>query len=128
MKRVLAALALALASCIPAAAQAPTRADFNWGYTYTASYPVACTATVTVNCIQNFTLSEGSTVIATVPATSATTYFYTLSTLPSVGSHTYTLIAIGAYQGGTINSLPATVSLQVPGAPATPATFTVVLH
>lgn len=112
---------------IAAQAQSPSTVTFNWNYAYTEAYP-ACTQTVTTDCIKSFTLSEGSTSVATIPATAATSYSYTLPSLPSVGTHTYTLVATAAYQGGTINSLPATVSLQVPGVPATPGSFTVVLH
>jgi hypothetical protein len=125
MKRI---LALFLLSASTLFAQSPSSALFKWGYTYSSAYPVACSATVTANCIQSFILTQGDTVVATIPATSAASYNYTLNSLPTPGTYTYSLVAVGAYQGGTINSLPATVSLQVPGQPSTPGTFTVVLQ
>lgn len=106
----------------------PTQAVFNWSYTFNTAYPVPCTATVTTNCIQNFLLTQGGTTVATIPATTATAYGYTLTTLPAAGTYTYTLVAIGAYQGGTIPSSPLMVSLQIPSTVAAPNTFTVVLH
>lgn len=127
MKKILAAVLMTVGLVLSAHAQNPSTVAFNWGYTFTSAYPV-CTSTVTTNCIQSFQLSEGSTVLATVPATSSTSYTYTLATLPTAGTHTYSLVATGVYQGGSINSLPAMVSLQVPGTPSTPSSFTVVLR
>lgn len=123
MKKLFAVL-IALASLtLVSNAQAPSKVVFNWSYAFTSTYPV-CTASIATNCIASFRLNEGSTVISTVQATAATTYSYTLSTLPSVGSHTYQLVATAVYASGTIDSAPATVTLQVPGVPTTPANFT----
>jgi len=125
MKRL---LALLFILAFPVLAQSPTSAQFAWTYAFNSAYPVACTASVTTNCVQSFILSQGGTTVATVPATSATSYTYKLTTLPAPGTYTYTLVAVGAFQGGTIQSLPVTVSLQVPGQPVAPSGFTVVLQ
>lgn len=123
MKKLFAVLIALGSLTMVSNAQAPSKVVFNWSYAFTSTYPV-CTASVTTNCIASFRLNEGSTVISTVPATAATTYTYTIPTLPSVGSHTYQLVATAVFATGTIDSAPATVSLQVPGTPTTPAGFT----
>lgn len=127
MKKIISALLFTGLSVI-GYAQAPSTATFNWTYSYASPYSAACSSTVTTNCIQSFVLTQGTTTVATVTATSATSYTYVLTTLPAPGTYTYSLIAVGAYQGGTINSLPTTVSLQVPGVPGSPNSFTVVIH
>jgi hypothetical protein len=126
--KLLSILALSLLSLSALAQAPPTSAVFNWGYTYNPSYPVPCSTTVTTNCVQNFLLTQGTTTITTVPATSALSYSFTLNTLPAPGTYTYSLVAVGAFQGGTVSSAPVTVSLQVPSTVAPANSFTVVLH
>jgi hypothetical protein len=123
----LAAVFLMLAS-ISVFGQSPTSAHFNWTYSYNAAYPVPCDSAVTNNCIESFVLTQGGVTVATIHATTATNYSYVLSPLPAPGTYTYTLVAVGAYQGGTIQSAPVTVSLQVPAQPDAPGSFTVVLQ
>jgi hypothetical protein len=123
------ALALLLGLCPLVYAQAPpTQATFNWSYSFNTAYPVPCSATVITNCVQNFLLTQGTTTVGTIPATTATSYSFNLTTLPAPGTYTYSLVAVGAFQGGTIASAPATVSLQVPNSVTSPSSFTVVLH
>jgi hypothetical protein len=127
MKNILSALILAV-FCIGLQAQTPVGINFTWTYAYTAPYAVACSSTVTTNCIQSFVLSQvGGATIQTIPATSATSYNYLLTTLPAPGNYTYSLVAVGSYQGGAINSVPATFSITVPGVPSGPASFTATL-
>lgn len=65
---------------------------FTWSYNY-ATIPV-CSATVTSKCIHHFLLSEGSTAMVALAATSALNYSYILRPLPSPGTHTYNLVAV----------------------------------
>lgn len=126
MKKILALLAVVAASFSPIYAQQTniSKVLFSWDYNFGSDVP--CSATVTANCIISYRLQEGSTVITTVPATTLTSYTYTLAPLPPSGNHTYTLVATKVLQGGsTIDSAPATGSLQVPNAPNAPTTFTV---
>jgi hypothetical protein len=126
MKKLFALLVFAIASLPSAHAQSTniSKVLFTWDYNFGAD--VACTVSLTTNCISGYRLQEGSTVIATIPATSATNYTYTLAPLPSSGNHTYTLVATKVLQGGsTIDSAPATGSLQVPNTPNSPTTFSV---
>jgi hypothetical protein len=108
--------------------QLPTTATFTWSYAFSPAYGTGCSATVATNCIQSFLIKQGDTLIATVPATIATSYSYVLTTLPPAGSYTYSLSAVGIYQGGSAISTPVMVSLQVPGQPNAPTSFTVVLQ
>lgn len=124
--KILAILLVLLAA--PMFAQAPSTAVFSWGYTYNAAYSVPCSTSVTTNCVQNFVLSQGGAIIATIPASTASSYSYNLTTLPAPGTYTYSLVAVGAYQGGTIQSAPLTVSLQYPSSVPAPSGLSVVLH
>jgi hypothetical protein len=128
LKALLLSLSLLAFPALAQAQTAPTQATFNWSYTFNTAYPVPCSATVTVNCVANFLLTQGTTTVATVPTTTATAYSFNLTTLPAPGTYTYSLVAVGAFQGGTIASAPVTVSLQVPATVAPAASFTVVLH
>lgn len=104
-------------------AQAVHEITFTWSYSYTP-IPV-CSTTVMSNCISSYVLTEGNNTLAQVQATSATSYTYNLAPLPAAGTHTYTLVAVELLTGtSTLNSAPATVSLQVPQTPAVPANFT----
>jgi hypothetical protein len=87
---------------------------FKWSYNY-INIPV-CSATNPTNCIHHFTLSEGTTAMVAVAATSAMDYTYILTPLPSPGSHTYNLVAVQVLTGtnDTVSSLPATLSLRCP--------------
>lgn len=93
---------------------------FTWNYSY-AQDPV-CTATITVNCISSFVLTDVTLAtpqtIATIPATSATAYSYVQTPLPPAMNHNYTLVAVKTLSTGTIVSTPATVTVNVPTAPA----------
>lgn len=125
MKRWIVCLAALVVMALPLRAQNNvSKVLFSWDYNFGTDVP--CTTTTTVNCISGYRLQEGSTVITVVNATTATSYTYTLAPLPAAGSHTYTLVATKVFQGGvTIDSAPATGSLQVPSAPNSPAAFSV---
>jgi hypothetical protein len=95
---------------------------FTWNYDYSV-IPV-CGGVVTTNCIHHFVLSEGS-VAVTIAATTATSYQYNLTPLPTQGTHNYQMVAVETLTGSaTISSAPAYVTVQVPGLPPTPANFT----
>jgi hypothetical protein len=84
---------------------------FSWSYTPT-SVPV-CTASTTTNCVTGFQLSEGSTVLTTVAASTATGYSYNLTATPSIGVHTYTLTANLASGSTNITSQPVTTTATI---------------
>ena len=75
----------------------------------------ACSASITIDCLANFTLTDitTKTVISTAIPPTATSY--KTSTKPIKGSHTYTLTISGKNQEGkSIVSPPATVTISVP--------------
>lgn len=105
-------------------AQQISKIVFTWTYSY-ASIPACVPPNVTTNCIHHFDLSENGQVLNSIPASISTSYQYTMTPLPSVGTHTYNLVAVEVMTGtATIASAPATVSLQVPQQPPVPNNFT----
>jgi hypothetical protein len=98
---------------VPAFAQSSV--VFTWG---NGNPSIAdCSATVTSSCLVGYTLTDttfspGSVISSAILATALT---YTESPLPSVGSHTYSLVATGKDQSGNpVSSTPATVTVAVP--------------
>ncbi len=85
---------------------------FTWSYNY-ATIPV-CSATVTTKCIHHFLLSEGSTAMVALAATTAVNYSYILRPLPSPGTHTYNLVAVEYLTGSAdaIASPPAQTTVR----------------
>ena len=78
----------------------------------------ACSCTVTTSCLTDFTLSDitnaSSPIVlsSTIPESALT---YTESPLPSVGTHTYSLVISGKDQSGNSISSPAvTTTVNVP--------------
>jgi hypothetical protein len=79
-------------------------------------------------CVEGFTLSEGSTVIATTCTATVTTgclsalaTSFIITPLPAAGNHTYSLVANGLNQtGGPAPSTAATVTVGVPSSSPNP--------
>ncbi len=123
MKKLILALELAcgylLLGLIAAQAQAaPTKVVLSW----TDSTTPVCTSAAPNSCLTGYGVSEGATVLSSNIAASATSY--TITPLPSPGSHTYTLVAVGRDQNGaTVVSTPVTASVVVPFALAAPSGF-----
>jgi hypothetical protein len=105
--------------------QSRAQVVFTWSGTGNPSLS-ACSDTVKTSCISGFTLTDITTssapvVISSAIAESATTY--TLSPLPAVGSHTWSLVVNGFDQSGNaIASSPATVTATVPAITLNPPT------
>ena len=83
---------------------------FDWNYSSTSA--PACSGSRNSNCVPSFALSEGSKAISTITASSATSYSYVLSPLPSIGNHTYTLTATLTSPSGTV-SVPVTATITI---------------
>lgn len=99
--------------------------NFTWNGNGNPNLP-ACSASVTSACLTTFTLSDitnasAPVVVSSAIASTATTY--SLTPLPAVGSHTYSLIISGKDQsGGAISSTPVTTTVVVPGITLNPPT------
>lgn len=125
MKRSFLGLIAALLLCTAAHAAAPTKFIFTWGYTPNTSVPI-CTTAVTVDCVNQFILTEPVTgVVLTIPAVAGTTTYTVSTPLPPQGTYTYTLVASETTGATTsIPSAPVTVSLQSPQVPGPADHFT----
>ena len=98
---------------------------FTWSGDGNTSLP-GCSATVTTACLTTFTLSD-TTVAATPVVISSTIPYnvltYTLTPLPAVGAHTYSLMISGKDQSGNaISSTPITTTVTVPSLVLSPPT------
>jgi hypothetical protein len=122
MKTVLLLVSLA---AVPVWAQSSI--VFTWGPNPSnASTWPACSKSVTTMCQTGYTLSDVTTasapvVISSTIAESAVTY--TLTPLPSVGSHVYNLvIRARGIRGDAVKSAPVTVTVSVPSMTFCPPT------
>ena len=130
-------LTLALFTGTLAQAQAntaPHEITIPFTYTPNSSFPI-CTATITTNCVSGFQITEFNNAtpgtvnnIATVPATSATSYTYNQTPLPPPGTYTITIVANAVYNGGIWQSTPATTGVTVPNGPAAVVVLTVTIQ
>lgn len=126
MKLIRYFLLLLLAS--PALAQT-SGVTFNWATDGNPGVPV-CSATVTTSCKSNLALSDITSLSSPVVINNDiadTLLTYSLTPLPSVGPHTYSLIVVGKDQSGNqIVSPAATATVTVPAITLNPPTgFTV---
>lgn len=123
MRKLLAILILALS---PFASFAQTGSvNFTWSGNGNPNLP-ACSGTVTNTCLTTFTIADittASTPVVISSAIASTATSYTLTPLPTVGSHTYSLIISGKDQSGnSISSTPVTTTVVVPGITLNPPT------
>lgn len=115
---------------IPAMAQSKVVLNWTSGNTGTSALP-ACPATSPASCAKGFVLSMDGTVIASESTLGINATTFTQSPLPTVGSHSYSIIMTGFDAlGAAIASSPATATVNVP-APVTlnpPTGFSVKLQ
>ena len=115
---------------LPLGAHAQSAVQFNWTGDGNTGMP-ACPATTPKSCVSGYTLTDITVATAPVVLSSAiaeTALTYTESPLPSVGSHTWSLVVNGYDQSGNaISSAPVTVTATVPSITLNPPTgFTAV--
>lgn len=113
-KIVLIALLL-LAGCnSPVAAPPPTAPTLAWTGTGNPGVP-NCTTTQTTACLTTYTLTDTTTGTVVASNISANALSYTLSTLPTAGTHVYQLTINGVDGNGkTVASPPATTTVTIP--------------
>lgn len=107
-----------LAVCV-GAASAQTHIQFAWGSNGNPTWPIcsASTPPATTSCLgPNYSLTDitnaSNPVVVANPSITALSYSLPL---PSPGSHTYTLVVNAkAFDGSTVSSPPATVTVVVP--------------
>jgi hypothetical protein len=121
MKQLLLAIALFFAPILQA--QNAGSITFTWTGDGNPTWP-ACSTTVTTSCLTDFTLSDITNapvvISSTIPESVLT---YTLSPLPAVGSHTYSLFISGKDQSGNaVSSSPVTTTVAVPSLTLSPPT------
>lgn len=96
--------------------------DFTWDYDYAVD--PACTATLPIDCVEGFELSDSSGVLDTIPNPAGATGFVagistTITKGPPYGPQTFSLVAVGRDGAGIrIDSNPVTVTATIrPGKP-----------
>lgn len=113
-KRIIVLLSFLLS--LPAFAQTGN-VVFTWTGNGNPTLP-ACSTTVTTSCLTGYTLSDITSLSSPVVVSSAiaeSALTYTLAPLPTVGSHTYSLVVNGKDQSSNaISSTPASVTLTIP--------------
>lgn len=125
--KMLKLISLLLLAAAPAFAQSGV--TFNWASDGNPSIPL-CSTTVTTSCKSNLVLSDITSLSSPVVVNNDiadTLLTYTLTPLPTVGAHTYSLYVVGKDQSGNeIMGTPATATVTVPAITLNPPTgFTV---
>lgn len=118
MRRVLLAvvIVLGLTGCPSNTPPPVPPPSFSWTGTGNPSFP-ACSTVVTTNCLVSFTLTDVSIPSAPVIVSnniSISSLSYVMSTLPALGTHSYTLVVVGKDAvGHSITSSPASTSIII---------------